>query len=114
MTTTGLERPAYLLFGGTNSPRYNCVWIQATPNAYPTSDANYWTGIKNWNPRMMGLGYNGMQPDAARHSLNPGNPTSPDVGCDAFDMLDLYYPTLPVKLEPNFVDASRGASALLS
>ena len=51
----------------------------------------------------MGLGYNGMQPDAPKHNVNPGNPTNPDVGCDAFDMLDDYYTTIPVKFEPNFV-----------
>ena len=100
MTTTGMERPAYLLFAGTFPYHNNCIWVEATPNAYPTASASYWSGIINWSPRFIGLGFNGMLPDASKHAGDSWSPTIhggtpyPNAGCDAFDMLDKYYTTV--------------------
>ena len=71
-TTTGLVRLSYLLFGGTNSHGTTASGLKPRRTPYATTSPSYWTGIINWNPRFVGLGYNGMQPDAPKHNVNPG------------------------------------------
>ena len=99
----GLNIPIYLLIGSTDDYWSNCTWVEATPA--PTTTPGYFAGLVNLQPRNIGIGFNGMQPDAARHELNPNNNNR---RCDVFDLLDRYLTTgLPVKFEPAQVGHSR-------
>lgn len=86
------SKPVYLLAGGADRARDRCTWIEATPG--PS-----FTGLVNLYPKHVGLGYNGMQPDAPQFSYHP-TPTFPDAGCGSFDLTTTYLDALPIKFEP--------------
>lgn len=91
------SKPVYLLTSAADRDRDRCVWTQATPSAS-------FRGMVYLYPKHLGIGSNGMQPDAPKFTFHP-TPTFPDAGCGEFDMLTTWQDALPVKMEPAAIES---------
>lgn len=91
------DKPIYLLSAATERPSTRCTWVEATPQPTGTPDA--FAGLIRLSPRHIGLGNNGMKPDAPSYARHP-NPPNSSLGCGEYDLIFEHNDILPVKFEP--------------
>ncbi|MFZ1465033.1 MAG: hypothetical protein WAV60_13360, partial [Anaerolineae bacterium] len=79
------NKPVYLNFAPAPTDESRCTWVNL---------------MMSYNPRHIGVGFNGMSPDVPQFVENPRSTPPPGIDCGSLELIKHYAEILPTKFEP--------------